>query len=81
MVQAGLFEAFHALVQGLDEFQAAVRAKQDLPRVGVKCQDQRLGADGLGLIDHPIQQRPVAQVDPVKGARGRYATLSCFKVG
>ena len=70
-----------ALVHGLDQFQSAGIAKEHLAWVGVKSEHGGLGLLFFGFVDHPIEQRPVAQMNAVKGAGGHNAPLAGRKVG
>ena len=69
------------MVQRLDEREAASCAKQDLAGVRIKSQHHGFRTFLCGFFYHPVEKGPVTEVDPVKGACGRDATLAGRKVG
>ena len=68
VVQANDFEGLRPLIEGLEQLQSAVVAKEDLPRMGVEGEHHGLGIGGLGLLHHPAQEGLVAQVHAIEGA-------------
>ena len=70
-----------ALVHGLDQFQSAGIAKEHLAWMGIKSEHGGLGLLFFGFVDHPFEQRLVAQMNAVKGAGGHNAPLAGRKVG
>ena len=69
------------LVEGLQQFQPAVVAEEHLSRMGVEGEDHGLCAIVLGPVYHPAEQRLVAAVHAVKGARGDDPAWGGRKVG
>ena len=81
VVEAGAGELRNALVEGLEQLESAVVPKQDLSGVGVEGEDEGLRVLRTGPVDHPVQQGAVAEVDPVKGARGHDALGTSGEMG
>ena len=81
VVEAGAGELRNALVEGLEQLESAVVPEQDLSGVGVEGEDEGLRVLRTGPVDHPVQQGAVAEVDPVKGARGHDALGTSGEMG
>ena len=81
VVEARGFEGLCPLIEGLEQLQPAVFAKEDLPRVWIEGEHHGLSSGGLCFIHHPAQQCLVAQVHAIKGACGHDAAGAGWEVG
>ena len=81
VVESRLRQAFRPLPEGLQQLQSAVLPEEHLPGVRVEGQHDRLGILPPGFFGHPIEQGPVAEVDPVKCAGGDDAVAVRLEMG
>ena len=81
MVKPCFGQRQNPLVQGLKQLESTVFAKQDLPGMRIEGEHDGFRIFCGRLLDHPVEQRPVAEVDAIERAGGDDASGAFREMG